>query len=618
VRSSRRPLIVAIALAAVVVIVAGLGAFVAFGPGSGGGKNGRPGGAGGDPTRKEAYALLVEGAGALLASSAQHYTGTVTARSGDPVRVDGRVTDAGTTAIAIDVAGGHGELLDLGDNGTYARGDSAFWSAARTPGSTVAFGSSWVRVDFDSLGFDPRLLIPDVLVAGLLPATEEDEAEPAADALPHLGDVRTIAGGEAREIRTATERVWVSTSKPARIVRVEGDAADRASSGPSLRSSRLGAGGAFVPARRAPGAGLSLDLAALTPAELDDSYKTVKARVAELVDATDSQVSFNVDGQVKVGPCGQTSCTAVVALSNTVTVRSPYIHPVGQVNAAVTIDMTLDDRPIKTCTSTVSMPPNGTGSAQCTATYTLPRSTTARTFYIEARARTSARALVQADVQRMVEDIAKEEAAKRSTAAPSTAPSAAGPSSAPSGAASVSAGPSAAPPCAEPTGAAGGPGQWRPFDRNAAKDWVTYQEQVSGVKRGREYRLGDRDFDGYQREAGTDVLLEAKGRGNAWLLWGLRVGDGGKLTFVDDTDESDAAVEWGDRARKKLDALLRQMRGQLAEVGRVPGARLRFVAAEQALVDKFQAYARTQLTAEEFARVEWKHVPVDRAFGGCV
>ncbi|MEV8514177.1 hypothetical protein [Dactylosporangium sp. NPDC051484] len=622
-------------VAALVVVAAtaiGVGAYLV----AGGAKRGEGAGKSAvDPARRLAYGLLVEAAGNLRAAPAQHYSGTVTTRGGQAARVDGRVTSDGITAATVDVGGGRGELLDLGDDGTFGRGDAVFWSAARTPGSAGAYGDSWVRIDFDTLGFDPRALIPQVLAADLLPGGVDDRAEPAAADLPRLGDVGTIGGVEARRVHTGDATIWISTAEPARIVRVEPAGADpsapaasapsaTASPGPSVpapsgsaapspRSGRHdhGGGAAFVPAR-APSGGLGLDLAPLSRAETGEFLQAVQRRVAGLVDAPDPQVGFAIDGQITVGPCGQTSCLAVVTVSNTVTARSPHVHPVRQAHAAVTIDMTIDGGPLKTCTELVSMPVGGRATARCSATYTLPVATVGHSYYIEARAQAVSRAFVQADVQHLVDRIGR---LGRAAAANGRE---AGPAAANRpGASPASSGEAGAPRCLEPTGADGGPGKWHPVERVAARDRQTYQEQVTGVRRGREYRIGDRDFHGYRNEGGTHVLVVAEGGGNAWLLWGVRVGEQGTLTYVDDDDGSGAAVRWGERARARLDGLTRELRGRLDQLRTVSGARVRFVAAEPEVLDKFRAYARTRLTSEELARVEWRYEPVDGGFSGC-
>ncbi|MGI5241081.1 hypothetical protein [Dactylosporangium sp. CA-139066] len=530
--------------------------------------------AGDDPARRQAYDLLLAATGALSAAPGQHYHGAVTTTGGREARVDGRVTRDGTTLSTVDYAGGgHGDLLDLGADGTYARGDAAFWAAVRAPGPVGAYGTGWVRVDFDAAGFDPRTLIPPVLAADLLPRTAEDEAAPDPADLPRLGDPDTIDGVEARQVRTAGATVWISTNAPRpRIVRVEP---------------------APAPGSPSPtGAAPALDWEPLDGASLADFRRTAAQRVAELDRALDSQVRPAIDGDIKVSACAPTSCVvATVTVSNNVNLRSPYIHPVPQVNVEVTIELTLDDKPLHTCTATVTMPANGRTTATCTTSYTIHHTSGGGTYEIGARASTSSRALTSADVHRLAAAVAGEPPA--AAASPSDPP----------------------PACARPAGDDGGPGHWRTAGRAPQTGGPAYQEQVTGVRFDIRYHLGNRDFDGYRREGGAHILLEAKPPGSAWLLWGARVAPDGRLVYADDDDKSDTAVAWAARARAKLDAQLTQLRAELDQIR--PYARLRVVAAEPDVVDKLRAHARAQLPPDDFARLEWRVEPPDPAFPGC-
>ncbi|GAA2326524.1 hypothetical protein GCM10010170_001360 [Dactylosporangium salmoneum] len=539
-----------------------------------------PHGSGDDPDRRAAYELLVAAAGELADAPAQHYTGTVPGRDGRAVRLDARIGRDGTALSTVDFEDrGHGDLLDLGDDGTYARGDDAFWDTAGPAGAAAAYGTAWVRVDFDALGFDARALIPPVLAADLLPPAAEDEGLPAPGDLPHLGDPATVGGAEARAVRTGATTVWIATGGPPRIVRVETAGSGPAPSGP-----------AYVPARAPSGAATALDVAPLAGGGLAGFRDALRARAGELGGAIDAQVSPAIEGQIKVGPCAPSSCQAEVTVSGRLTARSAYLRPSAPVHAQVTIAMTVENRPIKTCTPVVTMPAGGTATAQCTATYTVK--TTQDSYLVEAKASASARALLPADVQRIVDRLA--------TALPEPEPPAVAP-----------------PPCEEPAGAADGPGDWHPSGRPVARPAALYQEQVTGVRHGRQYRLGRHDFDGLSVEDGGLVLLEAKGEGYAWPLWGVRVGSDGRLVYADDQDSSAAAGRWAERARRTLGGIERQLRAEVEQVRGVPGARLRVVAAEQTVLDELREYSRGVMSAEDFARIEWRHEARDPGFPGC-
>jgi len=60
-----------------------------------------------------------------------------------------------------------------------------------------------------------------------------------------------------------------------------------------------------------------------------------------------------------------------------------------------------------------------------------------------------------------------------------------------------------------------------------------------------------------------------------------------------------------------------QLNRQLQELRTVPGARLRYVMAEKDALDKIKAFAKQQLRAEDFERIDWEHVDNDFDFKGC-
>lgn len=120
-------------------------------------------------------------------------------------------------------------------------------------------------------------------------------------------------------------------------------------------------------------------------------------------------MSFALSGAVVLAPCGPNGCMATVSLSNTVTSTSPYVTVNQPVNAQVTINMTLDGRPVQTCSVVVSMPPNGSTSTQCSASYYVAPSRTPRTYVVRAEAIAVARAVIQTDIDAMIADLRDEQ-----------------------------------------------------------------------------------------------------------------------------------------------------------------------------------------------------------------
>ncbi|WP_371688560.1 hypothetical protein [Micromonospora sp. KC207] len=378
----------------------------------------------GEPGRadRQAATLLYEAARTLYDSEAQRYRGTLTTDLGTPVRIESQVTSDGTILSRVELDGTRGELLDMGYNGMYARGGTAFWAALDAPlAEATLYGDAWVRVDPDTLGFDQGELVPATLAETLVPGVGDGDG-PAPELEATLGELRTIDGVEVRQVRTRDALASITTGQPRRMVRLE-STRDRVPT--TTRTSRYGggspAGGGYQLVGMTDDDELELDLSALSPAELDEFFAAVKQRVQQLADAFDSQVSFNLDGNGRIGPCLQTSCLATYTIRNQVDLQSEYLRSSGPVSAEVTITMTLDGRPVRTCAQSVTMPPNGSATVQCLATYTLPRTRTPKTYKVRAEIRARAKAVVKADIDRMIKDVARLEAARRARQNPAAA-----------------------------------------------------------------------------------------------------------------------------------------------------------------------------------------------------
>ncbi|MEU5725651.1 Tox-REase-5 domain-containing protein [Micromonospora sp. NPDC047738] len=582
----------------------------------------RPGPA--DDGSKEAAALLYEAAGTLFDSGAERYRGMLTSYSGARVRIDARVTQEGTTLSTVEVSGGRGEVLDLGTNGTYAKGDRVFWAATDVPRlESLKYGSAWVRVAPDALGFDARELTPAAVAYSLAPGMEDGQGPPPG-LRATLGDVTTINGVKVRPVLIPGAVVSITVGQPRRIVRIESDGTGTPTAVRTI--GYTGSDGRSRGYRLAAGADnwLGVDLSGLSPEEIEDFFQAVKKRVTELAGAFDSQVTFDLEGDGTLGPCQQTSCVATYRLSNRVRLHSQYLRNDGPVYAAVTIRMTLDGRPLETCRPIISMPPNKSGTARCTATYTLPRSRNPKTYTVRASFKAEARAVIKADIERMTKDVARQEAARRRRPAPVTStpvtPGSSRPTPRPS--------PSRTHPCEEPSLGRGpaGPGEWIRRNAGPPREWMRYQEQVTGLRRPHEYRYAGRDFDGFRMINGKPVFIEAKGRYD-FLLWAAEVDKKtGRVRFLDEDpklasltpEQQKAIVDGSKRARAKLDELANQLIEQLARVRQVENGRLRYVVMEPKALAKIRAFVEPRLDAEDKALLDWESEPLDPDFGGCL
>gem|GEM_PF-3954354 len=334
----------------------------------------------------------------LVDTPAAHYTGSIQAPGGAAVPVDATVSNEGRVQAVLTV---DGELVQLvtASGRTFVRATPGYWASRVASAATAAeYGAQWVEVPPDTFGVD----LGTVLAPGLLARALDPQAGLQR---PTVGDPVPVGTVRAWPVRTGGLTVYVGTDRPYRIVRVTsgdtGASPDRTSGHPRDR-------GRTVPARASTGR-FTVDLAGVRGAGVDEFFRTLQARIAELSAALDSQVHFSLRGTVTLAPCGTHGCQANVTLADEVDVTSTYLRAQRPVSATVTIDMTLDGRPVKTCVNAVTMAPNGTVVTTCFAGYTIPPERNPTTHLVRAVARAVARAVIDADLQRMAADLAQEQ-----------------------------------------------------------------------------------------------------------------------------------------------------------------------------------------------------------------
>jgi hypothetical protein len=583
----------------------------------------RGGGRGGDRiSTNSAVAArndLSDAADLLWSTPGTRYRGTVTDSSGHRLVVDVQVAGEGSVTGTMTTPTGQVDVLST-DGKAFVKGDRAFWQAHGAPDKELdRYATQWVKIGPDLLGFDlAAYLAPQLLAESLAPQDFSDDPGAAVPVTTRVG-TQDVNGVPTEVLdSSAGLRVYVTTGQPRRIVRIA--VRPQASSGPVPSPSRVTRTAVLTrPGRTAPGpnwqliddSGLQLDLADMSAQEVDQFYTELQSRIGALAESVDSEVEFALDGSITLAPCGTSGCQANVTLSNRVASKNQYLEVTEPVHAKVTIQMTLDGRPIQTCTTTITMPPNGKGTATCQATYVIPAERNPTQHEVVAEASAYAEAMVAADVQRMADDLAAEIRRNRQQRPDrnTPAPSAAGSGPTPSRGTGASASP---PPCRQPVigGSDGGPGAWRNVNRRQGP-WRRYQEQIARVPSNVEYSVPSPDggrpteFEGFEIVDGVPTFTEAKGYGNATWLKEASLDENGKLVID------------GANAQNKLDELFNQMNRQLDVVKRTPGARLRFFAAEPAVLDKFKAYAQRRLSADKFSRVDWHQQDGDSRFGGC-
>jgi hypothetical protein len=327
------------------------------------------------------------------------YHGTIVNASGTRIPLDATVSNEGRTQATLTVNGEPVEVLATSER-TFVKAGQGFWNKRATLPETIAdYSGHWVQVAPDTFGVDlSTTLAPGVLARALDPGT--------AQRRPEIGDPTTVNGVQVRPVRTGRFTAYVTTARPNHVVQVTTD-----TTGPSATrtSAWTGSSGRTVLVRAPAAGGFTLDVTDQSQAETDQFLRTLRDRIRELATAIDSQVHFALSGAITLAPCSPNGCQANVTINNRVDLGSPYLKAQRQITATVTVDMTLDGRPVKTCVNTVTMPPNGSASTTCFAAYSIPPERNPTTHTVQAKARGTARAVVEADVQKMIDDLQKEQ-----------------------------------------------------------------------------------------------------------------------------------------------------------------------------------------------------------------
>lgn len=365
---------------------------------------------------KAAVTQLSSAAAQLSDMPGARYQGTFHGPDGIPAQLDLEISNKGSAHGTLTQAGQTVQLLAVDDK-TFIKAGKDFWRSAGAPADSLGeYAKQWVKIPADRLGIDvQRILAPAILSRQLTQAGNARQVT--------AGPVTTIHGVSARQLTTPAGTFYVTTTAPQRIVRIVKSSqpgpgnpgSGRPSSVPGrLIGPRLFAHGPFKAADEAEE--VEFDLSDLSQAETEELLKRMQDKVRELKHSIDSQVRFALTGSVTLAPCGTSGCTARVSISNSVSSSSPYVSVNRPVTATVTVNMTLDGRPVASCSNPVTMRPNGTASTSCSASYYIPPARNPTTHHVYARAHAVAQAVATADINRMVADLKQE--VKKTTAGP--------------------------------------------------------------------------------------------------------------------------------------------------------------------------------------------------------
>src|SRR5215207_10085210 len=125
-----------------------------------------------------------------------------------------------------------------------------------------------------------------------------------------------------------------------------------------------------------------------------------------LAQSLDSIVQVSLTGNANLSPCTTTGCTANLRFRSRVTSASKYVTVGKQVTVEVTITMTLDGRPVRTCPEVLTMKPKGTATVRCRASYYIPPARNPKNHQVYAAYTAVARAVTTADAKKMAADLA--------------------------------------------------------------------------------------------------------------------------------------------------------------------------------------------------------------------
>jgi len=320
------------------------------------------------------------------------YLGQLTKADDSRVPVDLTVTSTGTTRGKVGSVTDKFEILVMGGK-TFLYANAAFWKdAGADPGRAARYARRWVRIESGYIGIDPeQRLAPSILSAELLRA---------ADAGKTTASPTAKNGVNARPVTIPQGTVYISTDAPYRVVHIDTETTQDV-------------GGGLTPATHAETseqtsdeASFDLDVSYLSEVVAAGLFVGLKANVARLIDAIDSQVDFDLDGSVALSPCTARRCTAQATLSNELRGSDSYVRTDQPILVEVVIVFTLDGAPIRSCTDVVTMTANGRTTTSCGVSYWLPADGGRHT--IQAEVSGFAKAMSKADVAGLSADLVQQ------------------------------------------------------------------------------------------------------------------------------------------------------------------------------------------------------------------
>ncbi len=345
-----------------------------------------------------AGALLNSAATYLSRDPAAHYVGTITDTSGSAIQADLQVTNQGSTYGTLIQQNEHIEVLVI-EHMTFLKADQSFWRTQGVSANLLSvYAGQWVEVSTNTMGIDFQTL--------LAPITLGQQIRQASQSpFITLGPQMAINGVQARQVNTSQNTLYVTTIAPQRIVRIKATATSPLAH-TSQGIARILPDQFQMAHANSDKIIYQFDISPLSISEAKNLLGQIQEKLVNLRNSINAEVRFTLQGQAILAPCTSSACTATLTISNSV--DSSDSGENSQIPVSITINVTLDGTPVQTCSETETMPPNGTTTAQCTATYSITSSSTSTTHLVVATWSAIAQAMSSANIHQVSENLNQE------------------------------------------------------------------------------------------------------------------------------------------------------------------------------------------------------------------
>ncbi|WP_067711961.1 nucleic acid/nucleotide deaminase domain-containing protein [Nocardia yamanashiensis] len=312
------------------------------------------------PNTSPFYAALVD----LLTQPVAHYTGS----SSQGGAWDLRATSGGDMVGSVTAAGQQKTDVLTVDGKTYLKPPKNALASNLPRGMTSAsLEGKWVTGSDDLAAVVPTgAWSPRELALTLLRGLDQ------ATAFPRVGAPTVRVGSdEAIEVATPTGTLAVSASAPHRLLRWIPDASGShtsttAKSGNGGGSAGGNSGGGGIATYGADGQLGPILFPIVTPADREQTYNDLASQTQTLSNAVNLGISFDFDSKGSL-KCDNSSCT-VTSTVTTKTTATAGARLSGNISAVMKASITVDGTPSTGCTTTQTLPINGSGVMTCVDT----------------------------------------------------------------------------------------------------------------------------------------------------------------------------------------------------------------------------------------------------------